>query len=74
MSKVFPSSGDYVQLLDENNKLSENFTLIKSWDFDLIFDLFVITDIQGETFAVARDYDLDTDLRKGWQQIITATA
>lgn len=74
MNKEAPKEGDYVQLLDENLEPCENFTYASKWVAELGCQLFLIEDFRGEWLTVARHHDYDDGDRKGWQQVITATA
>ena len=69
-----PKLNDYVQLLDSDNNPCEAFTYIDKWQFKPGDGLYIISDTNGEDFAVARCPELDTDIYNGWQQVITATA
>lgn len=68
-----PMSGDYLQLLDAQGKPSENHTEIFTWTAELGQHLYLIEDMDGESFAATRLPELDTQKRRAWQQVLTAT-
>ena len=65
MKTIYPVNGDYVQLLDIKKNPSENFTLVEKWTAELGYNLFLIEDESGESFAITRCESLDTDARNG---------
>ena len=71
---IYPVNGDYVQLLDTKENPSENFTLVEKWIGEIGYNLFLIDDNDGESFAITRCEKLDTEARNGWQQVLTETA
>ena len=73
-----PFTTDYVQLLDSENQPSENFTLVVETKHALDNGVFIISNLDGEDFAVIRCEELDTNVsglypRKGWQQVVLQT-
>jgi hypothetical protein len=71
-NKLYPKKGDYLQLLDANNRPCENHATIDVTTGALGVGLFLIRDNQGEAFACVRLPDDDTDTRHAWQQVITS--
>ena len=73
IEKNAPRNGDYVQLLDADNKPSENFAHVDRWtaytDW-LNEEYYQVLTEQGEAFNVVRLSGLDTDERQAWQQFI----
>lgn len=76
LNPIEPQPGDYVQLLDAKGKPSENFTLVSLVTAECldVQSLFLIEDSDGESFAITRAEELDTERRHAWQQVITATS
>ena len=68
-----PKKGDYIQLLNENNEPGENFLLVDKWIFWLGAQLWAVDAEDGQDLTITRHYDLDTDERRAWQEVITAT-
>jgi hypothetical protein len=70
--KDAPAPGDYVQLLDAQGNPSENHTSVERWTAKLGEQLYLIQDPSGESFAVTRLPEMDTQVCRAWQQTITS--
>jgi hypothetical protein len=71
-NKICPKRGDYLQLLDANDRPCENHATIDLHTGSLGVGLFLVRDNQGEAFACVRLPDDDTAARRAWQQVITS--
>ena len=69
-----PKENDFVQLLDTEGNPSENHTSVSKLLGTLGEQLFLIEDNLGETLAVCRLPEFDTNSRKAFQEVITAVA
>ncbi len=69
-----PLAGDFLQLLDAEGKPSNNHAEVFRTLGALGDGLYLIEDMQGESFACARNERFDTQKRRAWIQVITATA
>ena len=69
-----PMCGDYIQLLDGNGKPCENHSEVFIRVADFGMHLYLVEDMSGESFAVTRLEEFDTDRRRAWQQVITGVA
>jgi len=70
-SRTTPQAGDYIQLLNGANEPCENHAEVDRWTAELGINLFLVEDVQGESFAVTRLEEYDNDRRNAWQQVIT---
>jgi len=66
-----PVDGDYIQML-YNGKPSENHTAVHKVLGQFGQGLYLVENQYGESFAIARNDDFDTNLVKGWQEVETA--
>lgn len=69
-----PMSGDYIQMLDTQGRPCENHAEVFTWTAELGQHLYLVEDMSGESFAVTRLEEMDTERRRAWQQVITAVA
>jgi hypothetical protein len=70
----YPVDGDYIQLLDAQGKPSENHARVSRVLGEFGQALFLVEDQTGESLAITRLQEFDTDSRQAWQEVITATA
>ena len=68
--KEAPKKGDYIMLLDAEDNPSENHAEVSSWFSCFGYELYGVFDTQGEEWMIARNENLDTDERRGWEQVV----
>lgn len=72
----YPSCDDYIQLLDENGKPSENHAIVgRPTGYDIstegIHRLFSVEDLVGQNYLVIRLPEFDTERIRAWQEVST---
>ena len=69
LEKEAPKKGDYIRLQDTEDNPCENFTYVSGWFSCFGYKEYGVFDVQGEEWVIARAEKLDTDERRGWEQV-----
>jgi len=69
---MHPLPGDYMQLLDADNKPSENHAevfMCSNYDQP---EPWIVETMNGESYTVTRLPELDNNIRRAWRQVVTS--